>query len=153
MAVIPQVLTFQVKATSRLISNDLTPYILVISFTALLVFVAANLQKPGFWALGAGLLANFSVIVLNKGWMPISPDTLHIMEPSLPVETWVPGHRLGISKDTILPISDTTLWWLSDRFTLPAWIPYKVAFSIGDIAIAMGAFLLIWSLSNPKQEN
>jgi hypothetical protein len=35
---------------------------------------------------------------------------------------------------------------LADRFLLPDWFPYKVAFSLGDILIALGIF---WLLAKP----
>jgi hypothetical protein len=124
---------------------------LVGSQALLIVFAAANWRKPGFWALGLGLILNFLVIVLNGGLMPISP---HLLERYLgPSSTglWQVGERMGYSKDIILPISETRLWWLSDRFTLPEWSPYKVAFSVGDIIIGLGAFLLFWSLGGPEK--
>jgi hypothetical protein len=47
----------------------------------------------------------------------------------------------------IMAPADTRLAWLSDRFTLPAGLPQNVAFSLGDVFLSIGAFLLLWSLS------
>jgi hypothetical protein len=84
--------------------------------------------------------------------MPISPETLHRMVPSRPVEFWEIGARLGLTKDRILALDDTKLAFLSDQFTLPQWVPYKVAFSFGDILISIGVVILLWSLSQDQKE-
>ena len=82
--------------------------------------------------------------------MPISPETVTHLVPNAPQDAWQIGERLGYSKDIILDIYQTRLWQLSDRFMLPDWISYRVAFSIGDVFIAIGAFWLMWSLGNSK---
>jgi hypothetical protein len=42
--------------------------------------------------------------------------------------------------------------FLSDYYTLPDWLHYPVAFSLGDVLIAVGAFWLLWSLGGPRKE-
>jgi len=148
-AVIPQLLSFQIPATGKLIPEVILPVILIATQALLVIFAIANLRKPGFWALGSGLLANFLVIVLNGGWMPISPDTLRRMLPALPAETVITSERLLLTKDWIMAEEQTRLAWLSDRMTLPGMM---TAFSIGDVFISIGAFLLIWSLSSTQIE-
>jgi hypothetical protein len=152
VTVIPQVLVFQVPSIGRWVPEALIPGIQIISMAGLVVFCAANILEPGFWALILGLCSNFLVILLNGGWMPISPDTLKLLAPAKPIEAWMLRTRLGFSKDMILSINETNLSWLSDRFILPPWVPYKVAFSLGDIFISIGAFLLLWSLSSKQEE-
>jgi hypothetical protein len=153
LAVVPQLLVFQLRATARLVPENILPVILVLSQVLLLIFAGANFRQPGFWALSIGLLVNFLAIGLNGGWMPISPETIQRLYPSLPSETWLVGERLGFSKDRIMTTNGTRLAWLSDVFTLPMWVSYQVAFSVGDIFIALGAFLILWSLSNPIEES
>ena len=148
-AVIPQLLSFQIPATGKLIPEGILPVVLIGTQALLLVFAVVNLNQPGFWALGAGLLANFLVIALNGGWMPISPDTLRRMLPELPAEIVIQSERLLLTKDWIMTEEQTKLAWLSDRITFPG---LSTAFSIGDVFIAVGVFLLMWSLSSSKKQ-
>jgi hypothetical protein len=152
LAVSPQIIAFQVPVIGRKVPESLIPVLLIATQLLLLWFTFDNLVKPGIWALGIGLVTNFIAIASNGGWMPISPETVHKILPTIPEGVWLVGHRLGLSKDWILPTQDIKMYWFSDRFTLPVWIPYRVAFSLGDIFIALGAFLLVWSLSNPEKK-
>lgn len=147
LTVIPQIAVFQVPAIGKGIPEDLIPFIQIITMTGLLVFTVANLKTAGFSILSIGLLSNLTVISLNGGWMPVSPKTLIRLRPELPASTWEVGTRLALSKDRIMLSAQTTFGWLSDCLSLPHWVSYKFVFSIGDILIAIGAFVLLWSLS------
>jgi hypothetical protein len=52
----------------------------------------------------------------------------------------------------VLPADATVLGLLADRFVLPAWIPYRAAFSVGDGFIVVGALAFLWALSNGKPQ-
>lgn len=130
--------------TRTLFSLQAVAAALVGSQVLLLIFVWLNRQNPAFLLMGAGLLCNAAVIVLNGGLMPISPVTAQRLEPELPAELWKLGTRFGYSKDIILAPEHTRLVWLSDRFITPAWLPQHAAYSIGDVLIAAGAFWLLW---------
>jgi hypothetical protein len=155
VAFVPQWLTFYLPATRKLISDDLAAAVLIGSQTFLLVFAWLNRSQPGFWALGLGLALNLLVIALNGGLMPTSPETVARLVPDALPGAWRVGRRLGSGKDVVLPIATTRLWWLGDCFVLPTWFPYQVAFSLGDVFIAGGAFWLLWTLgdANDKQQN
>lgn len=145
LAVLPQIFTFHIERTAGFIPNSIAPFVLVSSQCLLLAFVWVNRSQPGFWTLGLGLALNLVTIIANGGWMPISPQTTARMYPEVPAERWTPGERLGTSKDILLSFQDMRLPWFADRFTFPGWSPYQVAFSFGDVLIALGTYWLLWS--------
>lgn len=151
-AFIPQWIAFYQSRTGVRLPDSWVPVLLVGSLIVLLIFAWLNRKLPGFWILGAGLLLNFIVIVANGGWMPISPETVRNLNPGAPESSWQIGKRLGGGKDIVLPVADTHLWFLSDRFLFPEWMPYRVAFSLGDVFIALGAFWLLWELGGKQKE-
>jgi hypothetical protein len=149
LAYIPQFFAFNLPATRSVMPDSWIPVILVSSQLLLLVFVWINRTQSGFLLLGIGLLFNFLVISLNGGMMPISPETANqLIEEGTNVTLQI-GQRVGTGKDILLQTADTKLSFLSDRFTLPKWIPYKLAYSLGDILISIGAFWLLWQLGGP----
>jgi hypothetical protein len=110
----------------------------------MLVFTGLNRTQPGFLILGMGLALNNLVIVAKGGWMPISPQVVTELFPETQGAAMV-GERVGWSKDILLLPAETRLWWLSDCFLLPAWLPQRAAFSLGDIFIAVGIFWVLWT--------
>jgi hypothetical protein len=152
VAFFPQWLAFYLPATRKLMPDDLAAVALVSSQALLLIFAWFNRGQPGFWALGLGLVLNLLVITLNGGLMPISPDMVMRLAPEMPPNAWQTGQRLGTGKDIVLPIAATQLWWLSDRFLLPSWFSYRVAFSLGDVLIAAGAFWLLWTIGDKADD-
>lgn len=149
-AFLPQLAAFYLPKAGLALPDAWAPYILVSSQVILLGFVWLNRKVAGFWLLGLGLLLNFLVIVLNGGLMPISPETVRKIYPHAPESSWQVYERLGSGKDIVLPVSETQLWFLSDRFVLPDWMNYQVAFSAGDVFIAIGALWLLWNLGGDQ---
>ncbi len=145
-----QWLAFQLPSTWNSLPAEITPAGLVVTQLLLLAFAWFNRTQPGFWLLGLGLALNFTVIVLNGGFMPISPETVASITPATPAEIWEAGQRFSNSKDVILPVTGMRLGFLADRFLLPDWVRYRVAFSIGDVLIGLGAFTLMWSLGRQE---
>jgi hypothetical protein len=142
-AFVLQGIAFSFHPIRQWIPDSAAALLLIISQAVAVIFFAANGKNPGFAfaALGVGL--NLLVIVVNGGFMPISPETVTSLNPDAPAGSWQIGERLGWGKDVILPVSSTRFWFLSDHLMLPTWFPYRVAFSWGDLLMATG---VMWSL-------
>jgi hypothetical protein len=103
--------------------------------------VFANRHVPWLWLVGAGGLLNFIAIVANGGIMPASASAAEAA--GLAPE---PGEFVN---SQVLP--DPNLLFLGDVFgsTLPWPLPNNV-FSVGDIVMAAGAFLLLHTVCESR---
>ena len=124
----------------------------LISFVLLLVFIWINRHLNGVLVIGAGVILNLVVILANAGFMPISPETLLRINPGTELSAWQANLHYGGSKDIILGKGDTNLWFLSDIFIIPSPFPFPVAFSVGDIVIAIGIIYLLMYPAGDKAE-
>ena len=148
VAFVPQAVSFFLPVTRTRIPDNIVAVLLIVSQFMLLVFSWLNRGQRGFWALGLGVALNALVITANGGWMPISPETLFRLNPDVSQHTWVVGQRLGVSKDIVLPFDSMVLPMLSDRIVLIPLLSKGLAYSIGDMFIALGAFLLLLSVGD-----
>jgi len=146
---IPQLIVAYLPATHYLVPKWLAALSLSASLLVFLAFVWINRELPGMPVLLAGLLLNLAVMTANGGWMPISPETASRLIGGDATKVFTLGARFG-QKDILLRVQDMNLGFLADRFLLPAWFPYQVAFSAGDIMIAGGIF---WLLARPAKPN
>lgn len=153
VALILQWLAFGFPLTSAICPDEVASISLVLSQFILLIFAWFNRKVPGFWLLTSGLALNLLVISINGGFMPISPETVQWLRGDSATAGWVVGERLGTGKDIVLPVEQTKLEFLSDRFRTPDSPYYRVAFSAGDVFIALGAFWLLWSVGGPFERN
>lgn len=124
---------------------SLRAMVVVASYLLLIAFVVRNRRIPGMWLLGAGLLANFAVIAANGGFMPVTHEALSAAGLGWMATQATGGTVLLASKDILLPIAETRLWFLSDLLVVPPPLPLANVYSIGDALIAAGLFWLIQS--------
>jgi hypothetical protein len=143
---LPQLLVIYLPFTRSHLPDWLVALSLLASQSLLLVFAWLNRRLPGINILILGVLLNLAVMAANGGFMPISPRTAGRLVPASVIHDTPLGSRLGYSKDILLLPDGTRFEWLADRFFLPDWFPLQVAFSLGDVLIAAGAF---WLLANP----
>jgi hypothetical protein len=151
IAFIPQYFAIFNRSTRTTISDNLASILLVGSLVILLVFSLLNIRKTSFWPITLGFFLNFLVILLNRGFMPISPATVSVLYPGQE-GAWSVGERLGYGKDIVLAPATMRLGILSDRFLLPQIGNLRVAFSAGDVFIAVGVIWLLWSLGGVQVE-
>ncbi len=148
LAFIPQFLAFFLPATRDQIPDRLASILYISSLVILFAFSLINIRKTSFWPISIGFLLNALVILLNGGWMPISPEMVTKLNPNAPADSWQIGQRLGSSKDIVLTPETARLQFLSDRFSLPDWMSFQAAFSLGDVLIFLGVVWLLWSLGS-----
>ena len=145
-AFLPQYIVFYLSDNHQTVSALLLP----LSQALLMMFVWLNRQLPGMMILLLGIALNFTVIAANRGFMPISPQTASHLVSQAVLENIQPGERFG-TKDILLNPDDTRFEWLADRFLPPAWSAYQVAFSFGDVLIALGIFRLLAYQGSPRE--
>lgn len=145
VAFLPQLVIAYVPATRYLLPDRLAAIGLSVSLVLFAGFAWLNRRLSGMSVLLVGLMLNLVVMLANGGWMPIAPQTASQLVNTDVLKFLSLGSRFG-QKDILLPPWNTNLEFLADRFLLPAWFPYRVAFSLGDILIGIGVF---WLLANP----
>ena len=144
-AFLPQFAVVYLPITRILFPDSLVAALLSASQIMLLVFVWLNRHIFSMFFLLCGVVFNLSVMTANGGFMPISPQTASRLVSEDTLQDTQSGSRFG-AKDVLLYPQETRFEWLADRFLPPSWFPYQVAFSLGDVFIAVGVFLL---LANP----
>ena len=135
-----QIVVFSSQFESLGWSDRLDPGVHIFSNLLLLLAVGLNLSLSGMKILGIGLLLNFLVIVTNGGYMPVAPDDL--ARAGMADLAEVLRTQRHVSKSTVLT-SETRLPFLADIFLVPPWLPVNNIFSIGDVFIGIGAFILV----------
>lgn len=144
VAFLPQFFAFYLPATRTQLPNAWVAVCLIASQVGLVIFCVLNRRHFGIKVLAVGLLLNLLVITANGGFMPMSTETARQLVSEAVFRTLVVGSRLSAgSKDVLLPPDGIIFPWLADRFLPPAWFSYRFAFSLGDVFIGMGAFLLL----------
>lgn len=141
---VPQFIAFYFPFTRVLLSDSTASWCLMVSQALLLVFAWLNRSLPGMSLLMFGLGCNLAVIVANGGFMPLPVGAASQLVPQEVLDELVQGGRIShASKDVLLPEASIRLLWLADFFVSPSFLPYRFAYSIGDIFIALGAFWLL----------
>ena len=96
------------------------------------LWLAANPSFPWRWMLTVGGALNFIVIAANGGVMPASEAALLRA-----------GEHVGGAFTNSTAIEGARLAFLGDIFSVPSWVPFGNVFSIGDVMIVLGGFLMI----------
>ncbi len=127
---------FAILPQGALLARDLY----VFSYYPILLCLLANLSLRPLWLALAGTAANVTAIVANGGYMPASAEALRTagMLYELDVISWR-GHY----GNSVLLGPQTQLVPLCDVLPFPGGTLLATVFSIGDIAIGLGAMWLV----------
>ncbi|MDI6813148.1 MAG: DUF5317 domain-containing protein [Desulfitobacteriaceae bacterium] len=114
------------------------PFLDTASYIILLGFALVNRSVAGMGFVALGILFNGLVVGLNQGLMPVEP--VHL--PEVTRQTLLAGQGTHG-----LLTSSTKLAFLADRFYvgIPKW--GKQLFSVGDLLLDLGVFILILAQS------
>jgi hypothetical protein len=114
--------------------GDVTARILWLGSYACLAGAAVlNHRLRGALVVALGMFCNIEAVVANRGHMPALPSALD--------GAGIHGH---VHNNSIAAV-DPHLPWLVDRWAAPDWVPLANVYSVGDIVIAVGAFVLVLS--------
>ena len=105
----------------------------VVSYGLLVVAAVLNRRVTGVPVVALGMGLNLVAILANHGTMPVSYGAMRAA-----------GRSEAVHANSTAS-SDPTLPWLVDRWAAPDWIPLANVFSVGDVVIALGAFVLVLS--------
>jgi MFS family permease len=117
------------------------PFIHVGTYFLVAVFLFSNRTVPGLWLIGLGGALNLTAIVANGGTMPASASAL--ASAGLVVNT--PGEFINSGV-----VAAPNLAFLGDIFATPSWLPFANVFSIGDVAIVLGAAIAVHRLCGSR---
>jgi hypothetical protein len=94
--------------------------------------VVRNLRLPGMPLIVLGAVSNMAAILANGGYMPATPEALASLGKTAPTI---------YSNSAVVP--EPALAPLIDRFALPHWLPFANVFSLGDVLLSVGVFVLV----------
>lgn len=149
VAFLLQYLLLNLPVFAEIFSDLWIGILLTVSQILLLGFAWLNRKLPGMPLLLIGAALNFTVMAANGGFMPISPQTASRLVSENVLMDIPIGSRFG-HKDILLEPENTHFEWFSDRFLPPESFGYQVAFSLGDIFLAIGVF---WLLAHQKKSD
>lgn len=124
--------------------------ILILSNGLLFVVVWHNRRLPGVKLIGLGLLLNLIVMVMNGGFMPITPEALVRTGYDGNVPRLETGYLVGRTKNVVIEPGEARLWFLSDILVIPRPFPIPSAMSVGDLFIVGGIFLFLRHSMSPR---
>jgi Family of unknown function (DUF5317) len=124
-------------------SAGLAAGLLIASYVLLLLFVAANIRRPGMVVVAIGLLLNGIVIAANGG-MPVTPAAVRSASGSTSYAAEVRKLAAQGGAKHQLAEPDDSLLWLADRFGVGP--PVGSVFSIGDFFWLIGGAWVVAGL-------
>ena len=135
-AILLQVFVFNPWWEKYVNDGMITNLIYCLSIILLIIFILRNFNLTGLRLLGAGIVSNGIAIIANGGFMPSSINSLkHILS----AERIARMESGSFAYNNILITDNTRFKFLCDIF----YVPGVNVYSVGDILIALGAFVVI----------
>jgi hypothetical protein len=123
------------------------PYLYASAYYLLLICFAINRRVPGVFLLAAGALANLTAIMANGGKMPVAGNLLAVLGHESIRDSFASGASL--THQLITPT--TRLPWLGDVILGTPPFPNPTVFSVGDVLLAAGVFILVQATMVPSR--
>jgi hypothetical protein len=136
LAIALQIVAFPSGVLPWSMSDRMATALWLTSYGILGVAVLANRRLRGALVVGLGMLLNLVAVLANGGHMPGLPQALQ---------------QAGIHSElhnNSVAMTDPHLPWLVDRWAAPSWVPLANVYSIGDVVLAVGAFVLVLGAMN-----
>jgi hypothetical protein len=105
----------------------------IATYAVLGAFLVLNRHVPGLLVIALGGALNFAAIATNGGVMPADPDAVAAAR--------IPQDATQFANSA--PSDGAPLGFLGDVFHTPGWCPIHNVFSVGDLVIVVGAFVLL----------
>lgn len=128
-----QVVAFPFALLPWTTGEDAAKALWLVSYGCLLVAAVLNRRIVGAQIVALGMALNLVAILSNGGRMPATPEAMA---------------GAGLDFDVMhnsVAATDPNVPWLVDRFAAPGWMPLANVFSVGDVVIAIGAFVLVFA--------
>ncbi|MBV8064300.1 MAG: DUF5317 domain-containing protein [Actinobacteria bacterium] len=110
----------------------------IASDVLLVSVVIRNGRLFGVPLVALGLFSNLIAVLANGGHMPALPSALKGA-----------GLHYHVSQNSERMLHPA-LPWLVDRWAAPSWIPLANVFSVGDVIIAVGGFILALAVTGAR---
>jgi Family of unknown function (DUF5317) len=118
--------------------EDTAKALWLVSYACLLVAAALNRRILGAQVVAAGMALNLAAILTNGGRMPATPEAMEAA-----------GLDFAVKHNSVAA-AEPNLSWLVDRFAAPDWVPLTNVYSVGDVIIALGAVVLVFSATGAR---
>ena len=133
-----QVVAFPFAFLPWTTGEDTAKVLWLISYGCLLAAAAVNRRILGAQIVAAGMALNLAAILTNGGRMPATPDAMEAA-----------GLNFAVKHNSVAA-AEPNLSWLVDRFAAPDWVPLTNVYSVGDVVIALGAFVLVFAATGAR---
>jgi Family of unknown function (DUF5317) len=130
VAIALQIVAFPVSALPWRTPDRAAVVLWLTSYGVFALAAARNARIVGVPLIAVGMLSNVAAILANGGHMPALPSALRAA-----------GLHFTQSRNSAA-LASPNLHWLIDRWAAPSWVPWANVFSVGDVLIALGGFVV-----------